>query len=87
MDACKSTTFAFQFVKPFLRTITHLMQHTVLEIQFWSVKLCLTTVTVVYTKISSISVPSHQVMQATTYNNRMGRPDENKSLQNTFKGI
>ena len=85
MAACKSTTFAFQYVKPFLRTITHLMQYTVLEIQFWSVKLCLTTVTVAYTKISSISIPSHQVMQATTYNNGIGRPDENKSLQNEYR--
>ena len=44
MDVRKSKTFAFQFVKPILQTITQLIQHTVLEIQFWSVK-C-TTVTV-----------------------------------------
>ena len=38
------------------------IQYTGLEIQFWSVK-C-TTVTVRYTKISSIFIPSHQAMQA-----------------------
>ena len=34
MDARKSAIFAFQFVKPALKTITHLIQYTVLEIQF-----------------------------------------------------
>ena len=48
---------------------------------FWSVKY--TTVTVRYAKISSISVPFHQAMQAIT----MGRLDENKPLQNDFKRI
>ena len=41
MDARKSAIFVFQFVKPVLLTITHLIQYTVLEIQFWSAK-CLT---------------------------------------------
>ena len=81
MDARKSAIFAFQFVKPILQTITHLMQYTVIEIQFWSVK-C-TTVTVRYVKISSISIPSHQVMQAIA----MVRLYERKPLQNIFKRI
>ena len=34
MDARKSVTFAFQFVKPILQVITQLIQYTVLEIQF-----------------------------------------------------
>ena len=38
MDARKSAIFVFQFAKPVLQTITHLLQITVLEIQFWSVK-------------------------------------------------
>ena len=60
MDTCKSALFAFQFVK---QTITHISYiNTVLEIQFWSVKY--TTVTVLYTKILSVSIPSHQAMQA-----------------------
>ena len=46
MDARKSTIFVFQFVKPILQTVTHLIQYRVFEIQFWSVK-C-TTVTVRY---------------------------------------
>ena len=62
MDARKIAIFAFQFVKPILQTITHLIQYTVLEIQFWSVKY--TTVTVRYAKVSSItSIPCHQLMQ------------------------
>ena len=43
MDASKTAIFAFQSVKPVLQPITHLIQYTVLEIQFWAVK-C-TTVT------------------------------------------
>ena len=38
------------------------MQYMVLGIQIWSV-IC-TTVTVLYAKISSISIPSHKAMQA-----------------------
>ena len=53
MDARKSTIFAFQLVKPISQTITHLIQQTVLGIQFWSVKY--TTATVRYARISSIS--------------------------------
>ena len=49
MDARKSAIFASPFVKLILQTIAHLIQYTVLEIQFWSVKS--TTVTVPYTKI------------------------------------
>ena len=62
MDARKSAILAFQFVKPILQTITHLIQYTVLEIQFWSIK-CM-TVTVRYAKILSISILSHQATQA-----------------------
>ena len=34
MDARKSSIFPFQFVKQILQTITHLVQYTVLDIQF-----------------------------------------------------
>ena len=44
MDARKNAIFGFQFVESILQTMTHLIQHSVLEIQFRSVK-C-TTVTV-----------------------------------------
>ena len=77
MDACKSSIFVFQFVKPMLQTITHLIQYTVLEIWFWSVK-C-TIVTVWYANISSISIPSHQAMQG------IAMVYEIKLLQNAFK--
>ena len=43
--------FAFQFLKPILQTITHLIQYTVLGIQFWSVK----WTTVRYAKIRAFS--------------------------------
>ena len=79
MDAHKSAIFAFQFVKPILQKITHLIRYTVLEIQFWSVK----CTTVWYAKISSIFIPSHQAMQTIT----MNRLDENKPLQNDVKRI
>ena len=62
MDARKSAIFAFQFVKPILQTITHLLEDTVLQIQFWSVK-C-TIVIVPYAIISSASIPCYQPMQA-----------------------
>ena len=69
MDARKSAIFEFQFVKPILKTVTHLIQgfsivtNMVLEIRYWPVKY--TTVTVRFqAKISSISIPSHQAMQA-----------------------
>ena len=90
IDVRKSAIFAFQLVKPILQTITHLIQYTVLEIQFWSVK-C-TTVTVRYVKISipktSIYIPSHQTMQERPYK-RLQWLDyhENKPLQNAFKRI
>ena len=58
MEARKNAIFVFQFVKPFLHTITCQMQYKVLEIQFWSVKR--TTITPRYAKISSIFIPSHQ---------------------------
>ena len=58
----KSAIFGFQFVKPILQTNSHLKQYAVLKIQFWSVK-CV-TFTMRYAKISSISIPSHQAMQA-----------------------
>ena len=62
MDARKSAIFAFQFVKPILQTITHLIQYTILEIRFLSIR-C-TTVIVGYAEISSISIPSHRMKQA-----------------------
>ena len=40
------------------------LKQLVLEIQFWCVKFCLTTVTVGYAKISKISIPSYQAMRA-----------------------
>ena len=83
MDGCKSAIFALQFVKSILQTIPHLIQYTVLEIQFWSVKCCLMAVTVGYAKISTISIPSYQAMQAIA----MDGLDENKPLQNAFKSI
>ena len=43
--------FTFQFLKPILQTIIHLMQYTVLGIQFWSVK----WTTVRYAKIRAFS--------------------------------
>ena len=58
MDARKQAIFAFQFVEPILQTITHLIQYTVLEIRFWSVK-C-TTVTL--RKNFEHYIPSHQAM-------------------------
>ena len=72
--------FAFQFVKPILQAITHLIQYTVLEIQFWSVK-C-TTVTVQYAR-NIEHFHSHQAMQAVV----MVRLYENKPLQNAFERI
>ena len=62
MDARKSAISVFQFVKPILQTIKHLIQCMVFEIQFWSVKYM--TVTVWYAKISGISIPCHQPIQA-----------------------
>ena len=55
----------------------------VLEIHFWSVKCCLTNVTVGYAKILSILIPSYQAVQVI----RMVGLDENKPLQNAFKRI
>ena len=62
MDARKSAIFAFQFVKPVLQTITYLIQYTVLGIEFWSLK----CTNVWYAKVSSISIPSHQAIEAIT---------------------
>ena len=83
MDARKSAIFAFQFVKTILQSITHLIQYTVLEIQFWSVKSA--TVTVRYAKISNTfhSFPSSDGSGCNGYH----RLYENKLLQNTFKRI
>ena len=83
MDAHKSGIFVFQFVKPILRSIKHLIQYTALEIEFCCVKCCLTAVTVGYAKISRIFIPSHQAMQAIL----MGGLYENKPFQNAFKRI
>ena len=79
----KERIFAFQFAKSILQTILYLIQYMVLEIHFWSVKCCLTTVTVGYAKILSILIPSYQAVQVI----RMGGLDENKPLQNAFKRI
>ena len=81
MGAQKSATFAFQFVKPNLETIIHLMQYTVLEIQFRFVK-C-TTITLRYVKMSSISILSHQTMLVIA----TVRLYQNKPLQNASKSI
>ena len=79
MDPRKSAILVFQFAKPVLQTITHLIQPPALEIHFWSVK----CTTVQYSKISSISIPSDQTMQAIA----MVRSYEKKPLENTFKHI
>ena len=79
MNTRKSKSFAFQFVKAVLQTIARLMQHTALETQTWSVK----CTTIRYSKISSISIPFHQALQAIT----IGRLGEKKPLQNAFKCI
>ena len=81
MDARKSVIFAFQFIKSILQIITHLIQYTILEIQFWSVKY--TTVAVGYAKIWSISILFQEGMQANT----IGTLDKNEPLQNSFKRI
>ena len=44
MDTRKKAIFAFQLVKAISQTITHLIQYTVSEIQFWSVKCTTATV-------------------------------------------
>ena len=80
MDAHECVIFAFQFAKPILQTITYLIQYTVLENQFWSVK----CTTVGYGKISSIFIPSHHATQAITMGRRL---DENRPLQNAFECI
>ena len=72
MDARKRAIFVFQFAKPILQTITHLMQEVVLEIHFWSVK-CMTD-TVRYVKM---------LMQAIA----LVRLFEKNPLQNAFKQI
>ena len=79
MDTHKSAIFPFQFLKQILQTITHLIQYTALEIQFRSAK-C-TPVTLRHVKISSISIPSNQAMQAIA----MVSLYENKPLQKAFK--
>ena len=79
----KVRIFAFQFAKSILQTILYLIQYMVLEIHFWSVKCCLTNVTVGYAKILSILIPSYQAVQVI----RMVGLDENKPLQNAFKRI
>ena len=79
MDARKSAIFVFQFAKPILQTITHLIKYPVLEIHFWSVK----CTAVQYSKISSMSIPSDQTTQAIA----MVRSYEKKPLKNTFKRI
>ena len=77
MDARKSAIFAFQFVKLILQTITSLLQYTILEIRFWSLK-C-TTVTVRRKLEHFFSFPSGMQAIAMVY--------EIKALQNAFKRI
>ena len=89
--ASKAKPLAFAgFLHPFpefgakniLKTITQLIQYSVLEIQFKSVK-C-TTVTVGYVNIlSNISFLPIQATQAIT----VDRLNENKPLPNAFKRI
>ena len=79
MDARKNAVFVFQIVNSILQTMTHLIQYTVFENHFWSVK----CTTVEYAKISRISIPSNQATQAIT----MGRLDENTPLLNACKTI
>ena len=81
MDLRKSAIFEFQLVKPILQTFTHLIQKTILGIQFWSVK-CMTA-TVRYANISSISTAFLIKRKAIA----MDRLYQNKPLQNTFKRI
>ena len=81
MDVHKSANFVFQFVKPILHTITYLIQYTALVIQLWSVKY--TTNTLRYAEISSISILSHEAMQAIA----IVRLYENKLFQIAFKRI
>ena len=80
MDARKKAIFAFQLVKPILQTITHVIQLTVLGI------------TVRYTKISSISIPSHPAFSSSNASGRRlqwldSGLYENKPIQNAFKRI
>ena len=77
MDTRKSAIFAFQFVKLILQTITSLIQYTILEIRFWSLK-C-TTVTVRRKLEHFFSFPSGMQAIAMVY--------EIKALQNAFKRI
>ena len=84
MDARRSVIFAFQFVKQILQTNALLIQYTVVEIQFWSVK-C-TTVTARYAKISSISIPCHKAMQAIAII-RPASYMRKKPIQNAFRSI
>ena len=63
MDARKSAIFAFQLVKSTLKSITHLIQASVLGIQFWSVKYAAATVP--YAELLSVSIPSHQAFSST----------------------
>ena len=54
--------FAIRFVKPILQIITHLIQYTVWDIQVLPVK-C-PTAFLRYSKILSISIPSHEAMRS-----------------------
>ena len=77
MDSRKSAIFAFQFEKLILQTITSLIQYTVLEIWFWSLK-C-TTVTLSRKLEHFHSFPSDMQAIAMVY--------EIKALQNAFNRI
>ena len=69
-----------------LQTIAHLIQNTVLVIQFWSVKY--STVTVGYEKNSRHVIPYHS-NEANDYNGIVWKWNlhENNPLQNSFKHI
>ena len=83
MDARKSAIFAFEFLKPILQTITHLIQYTVLEIQFWSVKCMTVTVKKKFKHFHSC----HQAMQVIAIIGLGSKLYEKKPLQSTFKRI
>ena len=65
MNARKNASFAFQFVKPILQTITHLLKswHTI-----HGFRVSVLVRKMIRKKISSISIPSNQAMQAITMN-------------------
>ena len=86
MDARKSTIFVFQFVKPILQTITHLIRswntiHSFRDsILVFRINYCM--IRNIFEHYG-ISIPSHQAMLKFTIN----RLDENEPLQNAFNPL